>query len=676
MMEFVIRWPHDTNRVVPVPGGSRVRLVYDVNRSEVVDIPVADDISSQTFIWHDEHGLEVGRTEMLWLPDPGQLNVRRERRGTPGDACGVLSNRKGTAVQARAAWGRIMCKYDGFLAANLDTAGPGDRRVVIPWMDIVIKLGPDETLIGAGHVVAFETSPKRLRWALEASGVRMTAVLSLGEGNAIALGFYLHSPAAEDCEIHIKPWLEDRCFHGITQAFTGPENGFPKRITPSETGFTFTIDGGQLNVHAGIPFHEMPQWRYCVPLPESQARGLEPQTDVFSPGHFVWKPSEKDSIQVQAVIDGAAPEVTDESEDDLTLVTAMEQAMDLYLADRSGELTVIAGFPWFLDWGRDSLIFMRGLIACGRLNEAGSILRRFAAFEENGTLPNLLRGELVTNRETSDAPLWLVVGIGELLEAGGGQAEEFKSVVHSILEARRSGLMDQATGLIYSAPHYTWMDTDHPPFTPREGFPIEIQALWHAALKVGARWFGKESGLADKVQQSIEKLFWIDEAGWYADCLNADLSQDMRMRPNQWLAISLGVLRDPARLQRTLEATQCLLVPGAARSLRPEDTGWWPRYTGPEDVTRKPAYHNGTAWGWQYPLYSEALAKVYGSSAVSHARCLLSASSELLREGCLGQLPEILDGALPHVQRGCRAQAWSVSEWLRVLKGLERADRP
>jgi starch synthase (maltosyl-transferring) len=677
MMEFIVRWPEDADRVVPVPGGSKLRLITGDEVGEIVEVPEVTSLTYHTLIWRDREGLEIGRTELLWLPDAGSTMVQRRVTTALGSICGVLANRRGAAALARAAWGTVASKYDAFLSVNLDANGPGDRRLLIPWVDIIVRLGTEETVLSAAHIEAFEASPDSLMWSFQAHGMRFSAVLALGDGNAMALKLELLSMAPSDAQILLRPWLEDRSFHTVTQAFRGPEHELPARIVPSADGFHLALDQGSvLNVTAPTAFLASSQWRYCIALPECAARGLEPHTDAFSPGSFVWQPSATRELTLTAVVDGTAPLPLHCPQQPLLLPEAMEQNMDLYLADRGGELTVIAGFPWFLDWGRDSLIYVRGLIAAGRLKIAGSILRRFASFEKDGTLPNLLRGEIVTNRDTSDAPLWLIVGIGELIEAGGSMADEFAPAVRSILNARRTKLMHAETGLIFSASHYTWMDTDSPPYTPRVGYPIEIQALWHAALRVASTHFGEPAELASLVQASIQKLFWLESAGYYADCLHADFTQDTSLRPNQWLAITLGAVTEAGCIQQTLKTTQCLLVPGAARSLASHQPGWWPRYTGPEEVTRKPAYHNGTAWGWQYPLYAEALLKSHGTNALPAARRLLSATAALFDQGCLGQLPEITDGALPHYQRGCSAQAWSVSEWVRVWHGLQTGRGP
>lgn len=671
MFPFQIQWPLDAGRIAPLPGGSRVTLRAADGQEISQQLPDVTEVTPHVLHWPEQGVI----AHVLLLPEPAAVRVPATLCGPPGERCGILANRRGSAVQARAAWGSVQSKYDAFLSANLDPDGPGDRRVVLPFLELTLRIGAEETPVSAAHVCSFSAGADCLRWEIRIRSLTFSVTLCLGAGNAITLDLQCDAAASPDCALLIRPWLDDRSFHTVTQAFRGAEHDFPRRIAETAHGFSFALQGGHLlNVDMqGAAWHSAPQWRYCVPLPECAARGLDPQMDVFSPGAFCWELSAHSALRLTAGVDGdVPPQAAPEQAGDASLPAVIGRSLDLFLADRGGELTVIAGFPWFLDWGRDSLIFVRGLIACGRLAEAGSILRRFAAFEEEGTLPNLLRGATVTNRETSDAPLWLVAGIGELIAAGGGTREEFEAVVASIVAAKQRLLMHAETGFVFSAPHHTWMDTDQPPYTPRTGYPIEIQALWHRTLRVAAEQFGiaGANDLAARVAGNLERYFWCPQTGCYADFLHPDLTPDTAVRPNQWLAITLGALTDPQHIRQALETTQCLLVPGAARSLSAADPAWQPRYSGPEDVSRKPAYHNGTAWTWQYPLFSEALFLAYGAPAQPAARQLLSASAVLLNDGCPGQLPEILDGARPHLPRGCPAQAWSVSEWLRVWKLL------
>jgi glycogen debranching enzyme len=197
--------------------------------------------------------------------------------------------------------------------------------------------------------------------------------------------------------------------------------------------------------------------------------------------------------------------------------------------------------------------------------------------------------------------------------------------------------------------------------------------------------------LRDRARTSLRELFWLDEEGYLSDCLHAERGvpaaagiPDDALRPNQLLAVTLGALGDRSLVRRLLAACEELLVPGAIRSLadRPvrhplpiarngqvindPHRPYRGIYAGDEDTQRKPAYHNGTAWTWLFPLYSEAWAGVYEPDGCQTALSWLTSSIRLLEDGCLGHLPEILDGDSPHTPRGCDAQAWGVSEWVRV----------
>ena len=263
--------------------------------------------------------------------------------------------------------------------------------------------------------------------------------------------------------------------------------------------------------------------------------------------------------------------------------------------------------------------------------------------------------------------------------------------------------MDADSALIWSPGHFTWMDTNHPAGTPREGYPVEIQALWIRLLRQ-LETIGKGDGqkkwrdLAGHAMTSFEKLFWLEDKGWFADVLPAksrviarDAMPDDALRGNCLFAVSLG-LATGERARRCVEAAQkYLVVPGALRSLAPLPVSvplpiygnngqllnnpaepYWPRYEGDEDTRRKPAYHNGTAWAWTFPIFCEALACAwdFAPEAVAAAKAYLGSMEQLMNKGCLGQLPEILDGDAPHAQRGCDAQAWGVTEALRVWKWL------
>jgi predicted glycogen debranching enzyme len=263
--------------------------------------------------------------------------------------------------------------------------------------------------------------------------------------------------------------------------------------------------------------------------------------------------------------------------------------------------------------------------------------------------------------------------------------------------------MDADSALIWSPSHFTWMDTNYPAGTPREGYPVEIQVLWIRLLrqleKISVPAEQKKwRDLADHATASFEKLFWLEKQGWFADVLIAksnviarDATASDALRSNCLFAVSLGLISGERAKRCVAAAQKYLVVPGALRSLAPLPVSvplaiygndgkllndppnpYWPRYEGDEDTRRKPAYHNGTAWTWTFPTFCEALARVWDFSpeAVAAAKSYLGSSEKNLNEGCLGQIPELLDGDAPHTQRGCDAQAWGVTEALRVWKLL------
>ena len=543
-------------------------------------------------------------------------------------------------------------------------------------------------------------------------GATWAVRLTLGEGNELTLRWHSWAAPEGDWEFRIRPDLENRSFHTHTQAFTGPEVQFSKALQVLGPGaFAFDLrDGWQLKMESSAPFEHAPEWTYMVPLPFEAERGLEQHTDVFSPGAFRWKAGEMElrAVVSSTVARASSPQAPPASLPPVTLEDTLRRALDLFLAERDGGLTVIAGYPWFLDWGRDSLIFVRGLTAAGRVEEALAIVQRFAEFERGGSIPNLIRGTDDSNRETSDAPLWLIVALRDIaalrpdaltMKAG---AQTLAEVVCAIVRAHLTGTehgvrFDEVSGLLWSPAHFTWMDTDRPAGTPREGYPVEIQALWAAALDFAHKLApaAGHAALAEKVRASVASLYWRESGGFLSDCLHApagvpasNATADDHLRPNQLFAITLGLLRDPDKCRRILTACQCLLVPGALRTLAPRrvehplpvewnghalhnpHSPYHGHYTGPEETHRKPAYHNGTAWTWLFPTWCEALALVHPGQR-GQARALMLTTARLLRGGCRGQLAEIVDGDPPHTLRGCGAQAWSASEWLRVWVWLE-----
>jgi starch synthase (maltosyl-transferring) len=730
-INFLWRWPEDARRVAPVPAGAELAIALPpgaevrwggegewrkgVDGVVRVKVPAVEEVTLVPLgiRWKDGEGAGG----VLVLPSTDRMAVPPTAR----DAHGICANRSGASVQARAAFGTIESKYDALLAANLNPAGPDDRRIILTRVRQWLRRGGEVREVTGAAVTEFAAlSHRELEWRFDLLEARWAVRVTLGDGNEAALHWHSWQALEGDWEFIVRPDLENRSFHCITQAFTGPEQAFREAVTVHPGGFEFDLGSDwNLEVKSGAAFTSAPEWQYMVALAQEVERGLQPATDLFSPGEFRWGGGDMEisaavtrQVSPLPALPVRPPVLPMPAGPILVGVPArpihslpeqMQAALELFLAERDGGLTVIAGFPWFLDWGRDSLIFARGLAAAGRVAEALSVVKRFAEFESEGSIPNLIRGADVANRETSDAPLWLVVALRDLAARNPNVLEEMAGsqtlaqVACEIVRAHVSGThhgvrLDESSGLLWSPAHYTWMDTDRPAGTPREGYPIEIQALWVAVLEFVHRLDGSAGwdGLARRARHSGERLFWREAEGFLSDCLHGaagtpaeEAIPDDHLRPNQLFAITLGLLRDRERALSVLQACQCLLIPGAVRTLAPRRVShplpvkwngtalhnphepYHGEYTGPEDSRRKPAYHNGTAWTWLYPSYCEALALVSPSQR-DHARALMNASAWLLRGGCAGQLAEIADGDMPHALRGCGAQAWSASEWLRV----------
>jgi starch synthase (maltosyl-transferring) len=684
-------------------------------------------------------GTEPAESKLLYLCDGNQIKIKTVF--SRDDCCRIPlltlgANGRGAMLRVRGDWRELASRYDALLAANLYPEFPEDRRVLLTrcrgW--IVYQGYSHEINLDGLQRFAFDYQAGGC-WDYqiptgqgEHIGLRITISMPADPSNTVALNFKrLESRPdqdeltdAVDVTLIIRPDIEDRNFHHTTKAFTGPERFWPTAVKPADDGFEFSPNAGYRLV-ARIDhgrFESEPEWYYMVRRSQDAERGLDPHSDLFSPGYFSSSllGGQQVTLTARAVGDESPqppkeislPGFAFDTDNGISLPQALAAALDQYVVRRGAFRTVIAGFPWFLDWGRDTLIVARGLVAAGRWDTVEAILMQFARFEQRGTLPNMIRGDDAGNRDTSDAPLWFFTVCADLARATGRSdflktdcnGRTLKQVLIDLATALISGTpngvtMDPESGLIFSPSHFTWMDTNYPAGTPRQGYPIEIQALWFAALQflatIDRPQRQKWRTLADQVSTTIEKLYWQPDLGYLVDCRHAQPGQpatqaapDDALRPNQLLAVTLGAVADKTTCQRILSACQTLLVPGAIRSLadRPvkipiavhhegrllndPQAPYWGTYTGDEDTRRKPAYHNGTAWTWPFPSFCEAWADTYGQAGIPAALAWLSSGIGLINGHCVGHVPEIVDGDAPHTQRGCDAQAWGVSELLRV----------
>ncbi|MFO1127742.1 MAG: amylo-alpha-1,6-glucosidase [Rhodospirillales bacterium] len=350
--------------------------------------------------------------------------------------------------------------------------------------------------------------------------------------------------------------------------------------------------------------------------------------------------------------------------------------------------TVIAGYHWFTDWGRDTMISLEGLtLVTGRHAEARGILRNFAVHIRDGLIPNLFPehdSEGVYN--TADATLWFFHALDRYLEVTGDRGllrellPKLTDIVRHHLAGTRFGIgIDPADGLLRQGEEgyqLTWMDAkvDDWVVTPRRGKAVEINALWYNALCLLASWASEEgikadglplTEIADKVHRSFNARFWSEEHGHLFDVVDGERGNDASLRPNQVFAISLPhPVLEPTRWQPVLDAVQrFLLTPVGLRSLAPQEPDYQPRYWG-DLRARDAAYHQGTVWGWLIGPYVDAWLKLHPADKTA-AESLFAGFWAHLDEGCIGSISEIFDAERPFAPRGCIAQAWSVAEVLR-----------
>ena len=458
-------------------------------------------------------------------------------------------------------------------------------------------------------------------------------------------------------------------------------------------------------IHNGASVDKTGYWYNNFEYAIEKERGFDYTEDLFQPFSISFNLTTPASVVVStersAVVDDTALEKNEIARraklvaqagavDDLTKQLVL--AADQFIAKRGDGETVIAGYPWFSDWGRDTMISLNGLtLATNRPEIAKNILLEFSRHLSQGMLPNRFPdvGE-EAEYNTVDATLWYFEATRAYLEKSRDYDfvrqnlySKLADVIYWHLRGTRYKIHVDTDGLLYAGEpgvQLTWMDAKIGDLviTPRTGKPVEIQALWYNALKIMAdlaERFGddkdktKYESMADLAKLSFNAVFW-NEAGQCLYDVVDNGNRDGDVRPNQILAASLpySMLGD-ARAKLVLEkVTSELLTPVGLRSLSPNDPKYCPVYEG-SPFDRDSAYHQGTVWAWLIGPYMDAYRRVYGSGEKTEERVaeILSGFSDHLSKTGLGQISEIFDAEPPHTPRGCFAQAWSVAEVLRVL---------
>ena len=557
---------------------------------------------------------------------------------------------------------------------------------------------------GAGHIASFSPDPwPRWQYRLpDGTAVEQEIFVAAGAAT-VAVGWRLVEPRP-GVVLRLRPFLSGRDYHALHH-----ENpGF---------GFAAEASGQRLvwRPYRGVPailslanaaYAPDPEWYRNFLYREERARGLDCCEDLASPGTLRWDLSAGEAAWLLAA-EGAGGFGLDPTLDAHTALgalreaerarrrqpTRLQRAATAYVVERRDGKTIIAGYPWFTDWGRDTFIAVRGLcVATGRLDDARAILGAWAGSVSEGMLPNRFpdHGE-APEFNSVDASLWYVIAVDDLLTAAAARgvalpaAEEhaLHAAVDAILAGyaagTRFGIRCDADGLLSAGQpgvQLTWMDAKvgDSVVTPRIGKPVEVQALWLNALAIGSRRSERWADTLARGRAAFAERFWNAARGCLFDVVDCDHeagTTDASLRPNQIFAVGgLPVaLLEGERAQQVVDVVeQQLWTPLGLRSLGPREPGYAARYEG--DVrARDGAYHQGTAWPWLLGPFVDAWVRVRGATPAvkreARRRFLAPLLAHLDQAG-LGHVSEIADGDPPHTPRGCPFQAWSVGEALRL----------
>jgi predicted glycogen debranching enzyme len=607
-------------------------------------------------------------------------------------------------------------RYHGLLVAAVRP--PVGRAVLLSKFEELLIVGGESFQLSANqypgaiypqgfkYLKKFRLDPFPV-WTFEVSGVEIEKTIFMAHGENVTVIQYRvkGQKPADKITLELKPLLAFRDYHHL-----GHERVINTQLAIAEDHLSIHPDTQLpalcISYDAAAHVTETGDWYHNFEYAIERERGFDFHEDLYNPCAIKFDLTDVDEISLIAstehknaseaaglkqteiarrealVANVSAENAKDDLFKQLTL------AADQFIVARGEEKTVIAGYHWFTDWGRDTMIALPGLtLATGRYNVAESILLEFSKHISQGMLPNRFpdAGE-EPEYNTVDATLWYFEAIRAYTEATGNLAfvkdhlyEKLRDIINWHIQGTRYGIkVDPADGLLQGGRRgvqLTWMDAKIGDWvvTPRTGKAVEIQALWYNALRIMesfAEKFGDDTRktdyrlFAEFAARHFESAFWNDAEQCLYDVISEG-AKDASVRPNQIFAVSLPhTMLSPEKAQRTVEKVRDeLLTPVGLRSLSPKDKKYTGVYIG-SPLMRDGSYHQGTVWGWLIGPYITAHRKVFG---MDNVRELLKDFEDHLTEAGLGTISEIFDGDPPHKPRGCIAQAWSVAEILRVL---------
>lgn len=580
-------------------------------------------------------------------------------------------------------------RYHGLLVAAVRP--PADRMVLLANVDAFIQSGLSNPIgvsvnqyqgalypEGYLYLRSFHVDEEAV-WGYRAGDLEVERSLRMHPGeNAITLEYA--NVGSHAFTLTLRPLVCHKRYH---ENF-GERADYPER-TELEAERSLIEDQGVplWLIHPQAERTPVQGWYYRFEHEKELVRGLDPRDDLYCPCELRYELNPGVSaILVASMSEDTAPRTRSAAPSPSTaLGDQLRSAAERFIVETPTRTTIIAGFPWFADWGRDTMIALPGiLLHTGHAAEARRLLLDYADAMRDGLIPNRFTEDGGADYHTVDASLWFVYAVHKTLshewdaEFGAEIAPKLRELLEAHVGGTRFGIrMDPEDGLITQGEpglQLTWMDAKIGDWvvTPRHGKPVEVNGLWVNALRVMA-WLEERLGQggecwatrADQAAQSFEEKFWHDGRGHYADTI---APMDVSLRPNQVIAMGLPFTPvDLDHARRALDVVEReLLTPVGLRTLGPREPGYRGRYDGPLPELDA-AYHQGTVWPWLLGPYCSAVVRFREDRG--EAKRILKGAREMLSERGLGGISEVYDGDEPRRPGGCPWQAWSVAEILR-----------
>jgi predicted glycogen debranching enzyme len=601
-------------------------------------------------------------------------------------------------------------KYHGLLVCPVDNFG-GERYVLLSSLDVTVVYDDKSFNTGLrkykgdyfnpkGHkyIEDFntDTMPSRI---FRVGGVilKHERLLVHYEEQFLLRITILEAP--EPMKLQVRPFLAYRNIHELTHANLAANT----KVGIIENGVSSHMYEGfpalNMQFSRNVEFIHVPDWYLGVEYLEEHKRGYDYSEDLFTPGFFELTARQGDVIVFSASTreektSGLMPKFTRTAAGKIprdSFINCLRNAAQQFIVKKEGKTFLIAGYPWFGSWGRDTFISLPGLaLARYRLGLYRDVLDTQVERMNNGLFPNM-GGTNDPAFNSVDAPLWFFWSLQNYTANGASDCwERYGEAARSVLAAYKSGttfnIRMRGNGLIYAdAPGkaLTWMDAvvNGVPVTQRNGYAVEINALWYNAVCFALemaraakdRSFVREyEMLPELIKKSFLEIFWDEKLGYLADYVNDDEGRNTFVRPNMVIAVSMPYsMLDKDQMKKVLNvADRELVTPRGLRTLSPGNILYKGLYRGNQEE-RDSAYHQGTVWPWLYGPFCEGWLKVYGNQGVAKVRKLIFGLEAVMSEHGVSTLSEIHDGDPPHSPQGAISQAWSVGEVLRIIELLE-----